>query len=253
MSQDGGVGAVRGVVSEEDGRMEMTDVSVYNPSEALEIALHEWMSEFFSSKRQLLDYNGPAKDTKSVARAATQDTMEEQYDAGGRGGAMDKNNGMNDDTKDRASSGGSSDMDTTSENIDDSIDSEDLSPPSLLRPNKENASSGSSLFTLRDLRILVDFFYLPHIHGERGCSLLEEFGWLKRHAAYPDVARKLGERGEEEGGGRGGSGDEEGSKRQEVKLKVSPQSDGEEEDREEEGDDGTEDNDELAEVIHVYM
>lgn len=238
MSHDvaGGGEGGRAGETEEEGRMEMSEVSVYNPTEALEIALHEWMNEFLSSKRKLEDYGGPAKDSKSVLRAATQD-MEEQYE--GVSSSNDKNSGMTDDGKDRASSG-SSDMDTTSENIDDSIDSEDLpTPPSTLHvPPK-----GTCLFTMRDLRILVDFYYLPHIHGKKGSFILEEFSWLKKHAVYSDVVKKL----EERGGGEGEVGGDDEGKRQEVKLKVLSQSDGEEEDREEE-ETQTGDNDELAEV-----
>ncbi|XP_019856916.1 PREDICTED: protein O-GlcNAcase-like isoform X1 [Amphimedon queenslandica] len=240
MSQDvaGGGEGVRAGETEEEGRMEMSDVSVYNPTEALEIALHEWMNEFLSSKRKLEDYGGPAKDSKSVLRAATQD-MEEQYE--GVSNTNDKNSGMTDDGKDRASSG-SSDMDTTSENIDDSIDSEDLpTPPSTLHAPPK----GACLFTIRDLRILVDLYYLPHIHGKKGSFILEEFGWLKKHAVYSDVVKKL----EERGGGEGEVGGDEEGKRQEVKLKVLSQSDGEEEDREEEEEETqTGDNDELAEI-----
>ncbi len=60
----------------------------------------------------------------------------------------------------------------------------------------------SKPFTLDDLRLLVDFFYLPHQHGERSLHILEEFCWLKENAP----GRWKGA-GRQEGEGRGGSRD----------------------------------------------
>lgn len=56
----------------------------------------------------------------------------------------------------------------------------------LLSPKIKDVDVASHLaadpFTLDDLRYLVDYFYLPHLHGERAINLLEEFCWLKENA-----------------------------------------------------------------------
>ena len=45
-------------------------------------------------------------------------------------------------------------------------------------------------FTLNDLQVLVDYFYLPHIHGEKGQFILEEFCWLKHNAPGSKALKK---------------------------------------------------------------
>lgn len=37
-------------------------------------------------------------------------------------------------------------------------------------------------YSLEDLHLLVDYFYLPHQHGERALHILKEFCWLKENA-----------------------------------------------------------------------
>ncbi len=46
----------------------------------------------------------------------------------------------------------------------------------------DNNLDKSSQITSEDLHLLVDFFFLPYEHGERGKALLEEFKWLKENS-----------------------------------------------------------------------
>ena len=49
-------------------------------------------------------------------------------------------------------------------------------------PDECAALVANDPFTMEDLRLLVDFFYLPHQHGERALHILKEFCWLKENA-----------------------------------------------------------------------
>ena len=120
-------------------------VSLYDPKVALEISIRQWCHEFNTPRRKPEHYK-PVKDASSVAMA---------FDAG------------------------------------DHVVSEEAGEDALLSPKikvvdilKEQTSPRvtSDPFTLEDLRYLVDYFYLPHLHGERALNLLEEFCWLKENA-----------------------------------------------------------------------
>ena len=140
--------------------------SLYNPKEALNLALMEWMSEFQSKKRKCEDYL-PAKTSASCSKATEMEPLDSKSDTG---------NEMVEDieeAKERASSGSSSDMDTTPSH-DSSMDHLHVHSPSVnIKPK---------MFELSDLKILVDYFYLPHVHGDKGQTILEEFCWLKHNA-----------------------------------------------------------------------
>lgn len=146
-------------------------VSFYNPKEALNKALMEWMSMFQSKKRKAEDYL-PAKNSLSTSKA----TEMEQ--------SAYKNDQMLDDEDDSkgrtSSSASSSDMDTTPSH-ENSLNHLEQPLPGELK-NKP--------FSIADLKVLVDYFYLPHIHGEKGQTILEEFCWLKHNAPGSKALKK---------------------------------------------------------------
>ena len=122
------------------------DVSLYDPKVALEISIRQWCHEFNIPRRKPEHYK-PVKDASSVAMAfdaGDHDVISEQT---GEGAPL------------------------LSPKIKD-IDAIKDTPPSVT----------SDPFTLEDLRYLVDYFYLPHLHGDRAINLLEEFCWLKENA-----------------------------------------------------------------------
>ena len=193
------------------------DVLLYNDKEALEISLKEWILEFSVDRRKFEDYI-PPKTSKSVAVA-----VEAEAGITGMDGAQMEED-ENETGKMRSGSGSSaaSEMDTTPSCLDET------EPLSLdLTAHSKSTHSSQEPFMLEDLRILVDFFYLPHQHGERAQKLLQDFCWLKKNAPGYDLLRNYrssdssGSDLEEAGskptkGGRG------------VKLKLSRESDGEE-------------------------
>ena len=150
-------------------------VNFYNPKEALDSALIEWMALFQSKKRKNEDYL-PAKTSLSTGKA---NEMEQAQDyKSDRGNETNAMLVEEDEIKDRASSSASSsDMDTTPSN-ENSIDH-------LNSTNIKNKS-----FSIRDLKVLVDYFYLPHVHGEKGQLILEEFCWLKQNAPGNNALKK---------------------------------------------------------------
>lgn len=121
-----------------------SDVTLYDPKVALEISIRQWCHEFSIPRRKPEHYK-PVKNASSVAMA---------FDAGDH---------------DVMSEQGSEGAPLLSPKIKD-IDALKDTPPS------------TDPFSLEDLRYLVDYFYLPHLHGERAISLLEEFCWLKENA-----------------------------------------------------------------------
>lgn len=122
-----------------------SDVSLYDPKVALEISIRQWCHEFSIPRRKPEHYK-PVKNASSVAMA---------FDAGDH-----------DVLSEQAGEGA-----LLSPKIKD-IDAIKDTPPCVT----------SDPFTLEDLRYLVDYFYLPHLHGERAINLLEEFCWLKENA-----------------------------------------------------------------------
>ena len=121
-----------------------SEVSLYDPKVALEISVRQWCHEFSMPRRKPEHYK-PVKDASSVAMA---------FDAG------------------------------------DHVVSEQSGEGALLSPKIKDVDAlsdqashvASNPFTLDDLRYLVDYFYLPHLHGEKAINLLEEFCWLKENA-----------------------------------------------------------------------
>lgn len=146
-----------------DGRIEIN--CLYDSKEALNKALLEWIPIFHSKKRKTEDYN-PAKCSYFTNGKPVE--MEQQVDSQNGTDMLIEDDGM---VKVRtSSSASSSDMDTTPshENSQEHFD--------LIESQK------TKLFSLNDLHLIVDYFYLPHSHGNKGKLILEEFNWLKCNA-----------------------------------------------------------------------
>ena len=127
------------------------ELHLYEPIKALEVALKEWISEFTTSLRQPDQYL-PVKNASSIAKANEFEELS-QID---QVGIVDP----------------------------DALHSKPVDPE--VDP-KLSESGGAMLvvsdpFSYDDLKVLVDFFYLPHQHGERAMKVLEEFCWLKESA-----------------------------------------------------------------------
>ena len=112
------------------------ELHLYEPKQALEAALKEWIHEFQTSLRQP-DHYQPVKSASSIAKA-------NEFDGLGR---MDGE--------------GICDPDS---NVNKQVNPE--SDPKLESQGRAVLVS-SDPFSYEDLKLLVDYFYLPHQHGER--------------------------------------------------------------------------------------
>lgn len=127
------------------------DIHLYEPLKALEVAMREWMCEFQKSMAQP-DHYSPVKNASSVAKANEFEDM----------GPMDQEDIVNPDGP-------------VSKQVDPEID------PKLSSDSNGATSATSDPFSYEDLKLLVDFFYLPHQHGDSALHVLEEFCWLKEN------------------------------------------------------------------------
>ena len=125
------------------------DVHLYEPGKALEIATKEWMSEFQKSLTQP-DHYVPVKNPLSIAKANEYEEL----------GPIGQEDIANLDVPD-------------SKQVDAEID------PKL---SELSGAMLSDPFGYEDLKLLIDFFYLPHQHGESALKILEEFCWIKENA-----------------------------------------------------------------------
>ena len=158
-SEAGGEGGGGGG-SKKTGKVCM-EVHLYEPAKALEVAMREWMREIERPSSQPDNYV-PVKNASSIAKANEYEEL----------GPMDQEAIANPD-------------DPNSKQVDPEID------PKL------SESGGAMLvaadpFSQEDLKLMVDFFFLPHQHGETAMKILEEFCWLKGNTP-----------GGREGGGEG--------------------------------------------------
>lgn len=136
--------ATNGVALKVDELHKSSDVCLYDPKAAMEVSVRQWCREFSVPIRKPEHYK-PVKNASSVAMA---------FDAG------------------------------------DHIASEQEGEGALLSPKIKDVDAlqeeaehvTSDPFTLDDLRYLVDYFYLPHLHGDRAVKILEDFCWLKENA-----------------------------------------------------------------------
>ena len=141
--------------AKEKGEKSGMEVHLYEPVKALEVAMKEWLQEF----RKAVAHNDhylPVKNAFSIAKA-------NEFEELG-GGTMDQDDiGQQDDD------------DPISKRVDPAMDPKlsEVGPAVLVADDP---------FGYEDLRLLVDFFYLPHQHGERAMRVLEEFCWLKENS-----------------------------------------------------------------------
>ena len=136
-----------------DGKGEGSlDMCLYEPGKALELSMKEWFSEFRIPRKNPEHYR-PVKSTESLAKANNYEDL------------------------------GSSKMDTSRPPVVSEVMHMTNSLPCPSDP------SPSSQFSLDDVRLLIDYFYLPHMHGSRALHVLEEFIWLKENAPGYEVLK----------------------------------------------------------------
>ena len=128
-------------------------VCLYEPQKALELSVREWFSEFKVPRRNPEHYR-PEKNTAAAARA-------NDYEDGG------------------------SSMDTSHPML-----VSEVSNSSTRSENHTQLSSGP--FSLDDVELLIDYFYLPHKHGSKAIRILEEFCWLKENAPGYELLKTNG-------------------------------------------------------------
>ena len=127
------------------------EVHLYEPVKALEIAMKEWMEEFRKTVAQP-DHYLPVKNASSIAKANEFEEL----------GPMDQDDIEQQD-------------DPVPKRVNPGTD------PKLVEPGSAMLVSDDP-FGYEDLRVLVDFFYLPHQHGDTAMRVLEEFCWLKENS-----------------------------------------------------------------------
>ena len=134
-----------------DSMMSNLELHLYEPQQALEAALKEWIHEFWVSIRQTENYC-PVKNATSIAKASEFDGL----------GKIDTENTCETDRD-------------VNKRVDQEVD------PKLESSGRAELVSAHP-FSYEDLKVFVDFFYLPHQHGERSMRVLEEFCWIKENA-----------------------------------------------------------------------
>lgn len=168
---------------------EVVDFCLYEPQKALELSLKEWYAEFHIQRKKTEHYQ-PVKSSESISKANDFEEL------------------------------GSCKMDTSrpppvAKNSMHALDT-------LPSPVDSDVSS-SDPFSLDDMELLIDYFYLPHKHGQRAMMILEEFCWLKEHTPGYELLKSHGYlKGDDEGeedidddsGGGGGGAEFEGAKGQ---------------------------------------
>ena len=128
-------------------------IGLYEPQKALELSLREWFLEFKIPRKKPEHY----RVGKNVTVAA-------------------KANNYDDDS--------ASSMDTSQSVTGSSSGSFNL---------PDDASSHSlGPFSLEDVELLIDYFYLPHKHGSKALRILAEFCWLKENAPGYDLLKMHG-------------------------------------------------------------
>lgn len=159
---------------------------LYDPQKALEVSLNEWFLEFQVPRRRPEHYR-PVKSAVSVSRA-TELTMTSAMELESLHTEAESSKMELEPSKTETES--STKMDISPPIADEAMHVS-TSLPSLL-PASSSSSSPVQQFTLEDLRLLVDYFYLPHKHGSRALHVLEEFCWLKERAPGYEVLRNHG-------------------------------------------------------------
>ena len=123
----------------------------YEPLKALELAMKEWMGEFKRTQAQP-DHYVPVKNASSIAKANEFEEL------------------------------GPMDQDTIGNRDDPILKKVDLEMDPKLSESSAAMLVSNDPFCFDDLKLLVDFFYLPHQHGDTALRVLEEFCWLKENS-----------------------------------------------------------------------
>lgn len=132
---------------------------LYEPLKALEMSLKEWFAEFQLPRKKPEHYK-PVKNAESISKANDFEPL----------------------------CAGPSKMDTSLP----PVANESMHVSSSLPSPLVEASSNLDPFTLEDVKLLVDYFHLPHKHGSRAVKILEEFCWLKENAPGYEVLKMHG-------------------------------------------------------------
>lgn len=146
-------------------------VCLYEPQKALDVSLKQWYTEFQHPRKKLEQYR-PVKSAESVSKA-------NDFEQGGGSSKMELDLPKQESTYSK--------MDTSLPPVvDDSMHVSSSLPPYEAPPTP------SDPFTLDDIRLLVDYFYLPHKHGSKAVRILEEFCWLKEKAPGYELLKAHG-------------------------------------------------------------
>lgn len=130
---------------------------LYEPQKALEVSLNEWFAEFQLPRKQPQHYK-PVKNVESASKANDYEEL------------------------------GSSKMGTSLPPVVDEV----MHVSSSLPSSMEAENPTSDPFSMDDMKLMVDYFYLPHKHGSRALRILEEFCWLKEKAPGYEMLRTHG-------------------------------------------------------------
>jgi len=152
------------VDSDCDNGGSIRSLGLYEPQKALDISLREWFLEFKVPRKKPEHY----RPRKNVAMAA-------------------KANNYDDDSS-------ASSMDTSQ--------SGPTSSSSSIISSDEQSSHSLGTFSIEDMELLIDYFYLPHKHGSRALQILADFCWLKENAPGYELLKTHGcLKGSEDGDG----------------------------------------------------
>ena len=206
----GGRGEEKLLGEAEDGDEDLISEATYNPAHALESALKDWIQRFSVFKRQPDNYK-PAKDPSSLAKALEADQLDSGDSA--EGDRFIKPELVLPPCESDSSCPGAISM------------GEEATMMQMDTPPPEMDKHQTVAFSLEDLHLLVDYFFLPHQHGKKALHILQEFCWLKENTppyeAMEAERMEEGGEGEEEeeeeevgegeggGGGKGESGERE--------------------------------------------
>ena len=172
----------------------------YDQKQALDVSLKEWVKEF-DMRRSSAEHYRPAKDPTSVSKAKDPignaaagddhiDTLVSVPEVSERELHQALSCGISRDVIEFPYSFSPSSSSSVYLSLCDSLPLCPPPPPppplqvpeSPTEEGEEAARVCDDPFGLEDLHLLVDFFFLPHQHGERALHILKEFIWLKGNA-----------------------------------------------------------------------
>ena len=176
---------------------------IYEPRRALRTAIVDWLAEFTKHSKREKSKVGKSEAAKSLNSTddTTSGSNSDPLPLMGvpvEGGSAKENSMETADSDQHSDSGMSSPMEVNEVQGTDGMDSvshanqkKSTSPlPEL--PQEEDAAKKKETqqFTLDDLNILVDFFYLPHKYGPHGVKMLKAFSSIKSSSPSQEVLQK---------------------------------------------------------------